>query len=121
LAGTFTWIGGLAYTLVVTVAWAFQFSTSYSVAMELMDREEQNIDRQYAYICDNELFYNIGRGAGILIIVLFALLLNVSAALRWAPLVVAVLQLPMAWVIYLLSREHRETVQVASLPQTVTV
>lgn len=93
LAGVFTWVGSLVYAAITTTLWAVQWSTSYTVFMELMDQEASSPSKQYAYVCDNELFFNIGRGVGIGVVVLFLMLFSQQAALRWTPLVIATIQL----------------------------
>ena len=100
LAGIFTWVGGLAYTIVITLAWAFQWSPANSVSMDLLDHEQPDTHKQYAYVCDNELFYNVGRTIGISIIILLAGVWNQSTALRWAPFIVGIIQLPLGIIIY---------------------
>lgn len=105
LAGIYTWVGALAYTIVITIAWSFQYVPTNSVSMELMDKLEQNPEKQYAYIFDDELFFNIGRSIGISAIVLLALVFNEATALRWSPLIVGIIQLPLAWFIYRIVQE----------------
>jgi len=118
LAGTFTWIGVLIYEIIITVAWAFQWSSSYSVAMDLTDHEENNPEAQYAYICDNELYYNIGRGTGIVIIVLIIFLATEKIALQWAPFIVALIQLPLAWFLHILTKNiHQKTSLISLSPE----
>jgi MFS transporter, YQGE family, putative transporter len=99
LAGVFSWVGGLTYTLAISLAWASQWTQTNSVIMELMDKEEHDPEKQYAYVCDNEIFYNTGRVIGIAIISVIAILASEHAAIRWSPLIIGVLQLPLAWII----------------------
>lgn len=105
LAGIFTWVSGIVYSIVISIAWAFQWMSSYTVTMELMDIEEKNPDKQYAYVCDNELYFNIGRLLGITIVVLFTVVASQNAALRWAPICVGIIQIPLAWFTYNLIKE----------------
>jgi len=107
LAGFFTWIGALAYTIAITVSWAFQWSASYAVTMELMDSEEDNAEKQYAYVCDNELFFNIGRLLGIVLVVLITSQATQNTALQWAPLIIGVIQIPLAYLIFILAKDVR--------------
>jgi MFS transporter, YQGE family, putative transporter len=99
LAGMYTWAGALIYSTVITISWASQWTPICSVAMDLMDTLEPDTEKQYAYICDNELFYNIGRVAGISIVSVLAILASETSALRFSPLLVGLLQLPLAWLI----------------------
>lgn len=109
LSGIFNWIGAIVYSLVITVCWAFQWSSSYTVAMELMDKEENDPARQYAYVCDNELFFNIGRILGIALVALMTYFISQSTALRWSPLIIALLQLPLSIFIYSISASSKSS------------
>jgi YQGE family putative transporter len=100
LAGSFTWIGTLAYSVVITLTWASIWTPSYSVTMDLMDTLEPDTEKQYAYICDNEIFYNLGRGIGIAVICILAILINNHAALRYSALIAGLCQLPLALIIH---------------------
>lgn len=105
LAGLFNWVGGLIYSLVTTLVWSIQWGPSYTVEMEMMDKEETNPLKQYSYVCDNELYFNVGRIVGILIVSLLALVYNNQTSLRWSPLIIAVFQLPMAWIVFMLAKK----------------
>jgi len=100
LAGFFTWVGGITYSIVISLAWASQWTQTNSVIMELMDNEEPDPEKQYAYVCDNEIFYNSGRVIGIGIISVIAIVASEHAALRWSPLIVGIIQLPLAFIIH---------------------
>lgn len=104
LAGIFSWVGALAYSIVITIAWAFQWPAASSVTMELLDHAEPNPEKQYAYISDNELYYNVGRALGMSIVVLSAIFFSQNAALRWSPVIVGALQLPLGWTILKISQ-----------------
>ncbi len=107
LAGIFTWVGALAYSMVITIAWAIQWTPANSVTMDLLDAEEHNPEKQYANICDNELFYNIGRGIGISIVVMLLTIGGENTALRWSPFIVGIVQLPLGWFIYTIVKNKR--------------
>lgn len=100
LAGVFNWVGAIAYSIVITIAWAVQWTPANSVTMDLLDKEQHDPEKQYAYICDDELFYNIGRGFGISIVVALLLSGGQTTALRWSPFIVGIVQLPLGWFIY---------------------
>lgn len=90
LAFSFSPISVLVYMAVSTIGWAFRWPPSYAVIMETMDREAPK--NQYAYICDNELTFNLGRSLGILLI--FALqTIDQNIALRFVPLIVGLVSL----------------------------
>jgi len=74
-----------------------------------MDKEESDPEQQYAFICDNELFFNIGRAVGILVIAMLIKTYNEMAALRFAPIVVATIQLSLAFIVKYLSTRVKNT------------
>jgi MFS family permease len=79
----------LIYMIGSTIGWAFIWSPSYTVLMEAMDREAEKEEDRYAYICDNELTFNLGRSLGMLLI--FVLLsINQMFAMRFVPLIVGI-------------------------------
>ncbi len=100
LAANFAWIGAVAYSVVITIAWAIQWPPATSVIMDVLDHEEVDPSKQYAYICDSELFYNIGRGIGIGIAVVLLLRFGQATTLRFTPFIVGIIQLPLAYFIY---------------------
>lgn len=75
----------LIYEAASTIGWALRWSPGYTITMEIMDREDDH--HQYAYICDNEVFFNLGRITGISLIVILSLI-NQEFALRFIPLLV---------------------------------
>ncbi|MBU4210151.1 MFS transporter [Patescibacteria group bacterium] len=75
----------LVYITTSTIGWTFSWSPSYTVIMEAIDRENSDTG-QYAYICDNELTFNIGRSIGLCLIVV-ALSVGQTTALRFVPLI----------------------------------
>lgn len=76
------------YMAVVTLSYSFRWSPSYTVVMEAMDKEGHN-DGQYAYICDNELTFNLGRSLGICLVFVF-MNINQTTALRFVPILAGV-------------------------------
>ena len=110
LAGSFTWIGTLVYSVVVTLTWASIWTTANSVTMDLMDTLEPDTEKQYAYVCDNELFFNLGRVIGIAVICILAIMINNNAALQYSAVIAGFCQLPLAWLIYkLVLHIHNQT------------
>ena len=100
LALSFTWIGALAYSVVITLTWASIWTPSNTVTMDLMDHLEPDTERQYAYVCDNELFFNIGRALGIAIICTLAIVISDRTALQYTAVIAGVCQLPLAFLIH---------------------
>jgi len=115
LAGTFSWSGALVYSLITTIVWTLQWASSYAVSMELMDKEEKSPEHQYAYVCDNEIFFNVGRFLGIAIVVGMVMSVGQNSALQWTPLVISVLQLPLSWFVFTLIKHVRER----SVPEVI--
>jgi len=70
--------------------------------MEIMDKEDTK-KGQYAYICDNEITFNIGRSLGILLIFLF-MGSSQTTALRYIPLLVGTISLVALWPLWPLVR-----------------
>ena len=99
LAGIFTWLGAIAYSMAITITWASIWTPVSSVGMDLIDSLESDTEKQYAYVCDNELFYNFGRIAGIMIISILAIAGSETHALRLSPLIAGFFQLPLMWFI----------------------
>jgi len=91
LAINFSPTSVLIYMTVSTIGWAFRWSPSYTVIMEIMDREDVK-KGQYAYICDNEVTFNIGRIIGILLIFIL-MSIDQDTALRFTPLIIGILSL----------------------------
>ena len=100
LAGSFTWIGTLVYSVAITLTWASIWTPCNSVTMDLMDKLEPDTENQYAYVCDNELFYNLGRVIGITVICALAIIISNNAALQYSAIIAGFCQLPLAWLIY---------------------
>jgi hypothetical protein len=74
----------LVYSTLLAGASSLKWTSTYTLIMHMMDREEKRGASEYALVCDNELFFNIGR--------IFAMLLFVGCwyvwpdlAVRWAP------------------------------------
>lgn len=78
----------LLYMAVSTIGWAFRWSPSYAVIMEAMDQENTE-SGQYAYVCDNELTFNIGRTLGLTLIFVVATM-GQEMALRYVPLILGI-------------------------------
>jgi len=120
LAGVFNWVGAIAYSIVITIAWAVQWTPANSVTMDLLDTEEHDPEKQYAYICDDELFYNIGRAIGISIVVTLLTVAGQTTALRWSPFIVGIIQLPLGWFIYSIVKHGDSPTPTATAATTTT-
>lgn len=56
-------LAALIFLATSTISKALRFSPPYTISMEIMDEEGRG--GQYAYLCDSELAYNLGRFAGL--------------------------------------------------------
>lgn len=77
------------FLMISRVVGSVRSAVGYPVSMELMDDEHGN---QYAYVCDNELFYNIGRVAGIGLFGLILWYFSTELALSWIAVILGLLQ-----------------------------
>jgi YQGE family putative transporter len=78
----------LIYMIASTIGWAFRWSPSYTIVMEIMDQEDHG-KGQYAYVCDNEITFNIGRTLGLgLIFILTGV--DQMLALRFVPVLIGI-------------------------------
>ena len=75
LADQFMWVGGS------------------SINYDLIDVDNKDPSKHYAYLCDEEIYLNGGRVVGILLFMLFVTLFSNTLALRFAPLFFASTQL----------------------------
>lgn len=91
---TYGYIGALVYTVSVALTGALAFNPIYTVTMEIMDQEKKSLksSNQYAYVFDNELFFNLGRIGGMLLFFVVAKYLSQNIALRYVPLSIGILQ-----------------------------
>lgn len=86
LAWFYTPIVVLIYMALSTIGWVFRWPNAYAVIMEAMDNESTK-KGQYAFICDNEVTFNIGRSVGLCLIFMIAGF-GQSYALRFIPLLI---------------------------------
>jgi MFS transporter, YQGE family, putative transporter len=103
LAWNYSSIFVLIYMVVSTIGWVFRWPNAYAVVMETMDKEDRS-KGQYAYICDNEFTFNLGRSAGLFLILLVAGL-SQDTALRFIPLVVGFTSLISIYPLTLLTQQ----------------
>ena len=98
-AGTLTlsfWygvVGVLANLVLMTIGRSLIWTSSYSQTMELMDQGKgaEMPERQYAYVFDNELFFNVGRVMGVGILLYMIYVGGINFALRYIFLLAAAL------------------------------
>jgi len=115
-AGTLTlsfWygvVGVLANLVLMTIGRSLIWTSSYSQTMELMDQGKgaEMPERQYAYVFDNELFFNVGRVMGVGILLYMIYVGGINFALRYIFLLAAALQVFMIWPQYMISKHLRK-------------
>jgi len=87
-----------------------RWTNSYTLVMSAMDEElkGQNEHAGYAYVFDNEIFFNLGRAVGILSFLSVMAFSNLEFAMRWAPPIFILLQFFLYWPMkYLLERKAK--------------
>jgi YQGE family putative transporter len=103
--------GIVIYIVAIYIAANFTWSSYNPIAMDLMDQytptKKQN---RYKYIVDQELFLNIGRTGGIAIFFLLYVLTSRFNALRFAPLIIASLQVIVVYLMSKIVEKERATV-----------
>lgn len=76
--------------------------------MSAIDAQDDDTASNYAYIADRELFMNVGRLVGVAFFVSLTQLVSDQSAIRYSPLLIALLQLGFAWALkQVLVRQHR--------------
>lgn len=91
---TYGALGALIYSLACSLTGALSWNILYTNSMEVMDHETKHghNHNQYAFIFDNELFFNIGRILGMGIFFGLSYFTSQELSLRLTPLIAAVLQ-----------------------------
>jgi MFS transporter, YQGE family, putative transporter len=90
---TYSGIGVLIFVACQAIAWPFLWVAINSINYDLIDQDNKEPKHHYAYICDQEMYLNAGRVAGILLFIGLAYFISNDTALRFAPLVFAIAQL----------------------------
>ena len=100
LAWFFNPIVVLVYSAVSTIAWTFRWSPSSTLTMEIMDEGDGD---QYAYICDTETMFNIGRITGL--VLLFGMMsFGQNAAMRFVPVAIGLTSFLALWPLVKMTR-----------------
>ncbi|OIP74132.1 MAG: hypothetical protein COU63_04390 [Candidatus Pacebacteria bacterium CG10_big_fil_rev_8_21_14_0_10_36_11] len=106
----FSWLFGLVYLMTQIILESVRWTNSYTLVMSAMDEElkGQNEHAGYAYVFDNEIFFNLGRAVGILSFLSVMAFSNLEFAMRWAPPIFILLQFFLYWPMkYLLERKAK--------------
>jgi len=90
----FSWVGVLGYLALHTIANSIRWTMSYAVIMEVMDTQPGVAEGKtgYAYVFDNELFFNIGRSISILLFLGAIQVFSLEFAMKYVLLIFVFLQ-----------------------------
>jgi YQGE family putative transporter len=85
----------LLFLITNTIFGAIRWTSSYALTMEAMDEELKEDEQleEYALVCDNELFFNIGRFFSVGVFSCLMIFTSVEIAIRVGVVIVGVLQL----------------------------
>lgn len=85
--------GVLLFVACQAIAWPILWVAISSINYDLIDQDNKEPKYHYAYICDQEIYLNGGRVAGIIFFMSIAYAISNEAALRFAPVVFAIAQI----------------------------
>lgn len=93
--------------IILNIGSEIKFIVTWSMIMNLVDNEvKDHYELRYAYIADNELFINLGRIAGALILGILWVVFPADVALRYIVPIVVMIQLISLFVARPLLRQH---------------
>ena len=74
--------GVIMFMIISSMGSTISDTVGYSVTMHMIDRQVKGDDtsRQYSYIFDTELFYNLGRLSGVALFLLFSYIWGVGTS-----------------------------------------
>ncbi len=92
-------LGVLCYFLINALAGSFRWTIYGPLSFDVIDAEERKSSKhRYSYIFDQQLYLNLGRNFALLLFIPF-FLSNHDIALRYTPLIFALPQLLVLWLI----------------------
>lgn len=104
----FSQLTALIYVLFAGTIHLISWLTSNPISMRTIDEEDGGDDRDnYAYVCDRELFLNIGRAIGIGVFVVLIHFTSQLIGLRFIPLLISLTQLLFFWLVSRLDRVQK--------------
>ena len=95
----------ILFKLIIVINKPFHAIAFGPIYMNSIDKKPEY--NSFAYIADSELMLNIGRIIGILIIILVILFTNERSALRYAPALLTIMQIPLIFLYVHLNRKYR--------------
>jgi YQGE family putative transporter len=100
----------LAAVLFITIVPAInkvRWQTWNPTVMSAIDAQDNgNQAKNYAYVVDREIWLNIGRLVGVFIFVLTLQLVSETAAIRFSPLAIAIVQLGFVFAMHMVVKLH---------------
>lgn len=94
LALDLNWFTVIAFLLVASIAYELKYVASWPVMMDLIDDETgKDPLLKYAYLTDNEIFFNLGRIVAVNIFVVLLVLFSEEVALSYASLIIVMIML----------------------------
>ncbi len=89
LAIDLNWFTVIAFLLVTSIAYELKYVASWPIMMDLIDDQTgKDPLLKYAYLTDNEIFFNLGRIVAVNIFVVLLVLFSEEAALSYSGLIV---------------------------------
>lgn len=82
-------VGVIIFLICTALATPLLWIALNSLNYDLIDEENKNSEKHYAYVCDQEIYLNLGRVLAIGFFILLIQLFSNNTALRFAPLVLA--------------------------------
>jgi YQGE family putative transporter len=93
----FSVLTALAYLLFMSTLYKIQWITSNPITMRVIDEEEDgDPTNNYAYVCDREIYLNVGRVLGVVMFLGVVMWQTQVVALRLLPIFAAVMQIGLA-------------------------
>lgn len=95
----FNWQMGILYLLVQVMIEAIRWSSTYTQVQAAMDTQmtAHHINTSYAYIFDNEIFFNLGRLVSIGLFLVAMQIWSLELAIRVIPVVIVATQFAIIW------------------------
>ncbi len=76
-------------------------------------------EKHYAYVCDQEMYLNIGRVVSILFFIALVHFSSQMLALRFTPLILVIIQIPLFFLAKSIEKHHKIELAVAPPPEVV--
>jgi YQGE family putative transporter len=103
-------IGVLLFFACQALAEPFLWVAINSINYDLIDEDNKDPKKHYAYLCDQEIYLNGGRAIGILFFMLLLYLTSNEFSLRFAPLLFAVTQILLLFISRSIEKDRYATI-----------